>query len=309
MSKPEPQMVCMTDHFFALELRDRIERGSPLAPEEWQFPRAAARQAGTRLTGRWVPGGMALSAPSWQLADLREEHRPRRSPTIYRAVATDYTLSANGNAAGNGKTLTGYFSVFDRWTEISSAVEGHFYEKIRPGAFSKTLKERGNRIPVMFSHGADPVIGLQILGRVRDIAEDTNGVRYEVDLFDGLPQLLLEGLRAGSYGASFRAKLIKDQFDPRPGRSSHNPAGLPESIVTELSLREFGPVATPAYADTSAEIRSVTDEYAGGARVAADQRTTRPDPKPSWLLGDDEEPYWQLTNRKDQHALTSARTT
>jgi hypothetical protein len=37
MNKPEPQMFCTTDHFFALELRDRIERGSPLAPEEWQF--------------------------------------------------------------------------------------------------------------------------------------------------------------------------------------------------------------------------------------------------------------------------------
>ena len=37
MSKPEPQMFCMTDHFVVLELRDRIERGSPLAPEEWQY--------------------------------------------------------------------------------------------------------------------------------------------------------------------------------------------------------------------------------------------------------------------------------
>jgi hypothetical protein len=37
MSKPEPQMVCTTDHFFVLELRDRIEQGSPLAPEEWEY--------------------------------------------------------------------------------------------------------------------------------------------------------------------------------------------------------------------------------------------------------------------------------
>jgi hypothetical protein len=37
MSKPEPQMVCLTDHFVVLSLRDRLERGSPLAPEEWQY--------------------------------------------------------------------------------------------------------------------------------------------------------------------------------------------------------------------------------------------------------------------------------
>lgn len=160
----------------------------------------------------------------------------------------------------------------------------------------------------MFSHGQDPVIGLQVLGSVRDISEDGNGVRYTVDLFSGLPELLLEGLRAGIYGASFRAKLVKDNFDPRPGRSSHNPAGLPESIVTELQLREFGPVATPAYVDTSAEIRSLNDQYMPKVRVAATVPTTRPaEPRPPWWLGDDdEEPYWKL-QREERHAVASAR--
>jgi hypothetical protein len=117
----------------------------------------------------------------------------------------------------------------------------------------------------------------------------------------------MEGLRAGTYGASFRAKLVKDKFNPKPGRSARNPEGIPESTVTELQLREFGPVALPAYGDTTAEIRSVTDVYVPQVRVAADPRTTRPDSKPSWLLGDEEEPYW-LLKRKDRHALASSRT-
>jgi HK97 family phage prohead protease len=251
------------------------------------------------------------AAPAWKLGDREERdlriERPAR--TLYRAVAADYSLSASGNAAGNGKTLTGYFSVFSRWTEISSAVEGHFMEMIQPGAFKKTLQERGNRIPVMFSHGHDPVIGLQILGAVRDIAEDANGVRYEVSLFDGLPQLLLEGLRAGSYGASFRAKLVRDRFTARPGKSSHNPTGLPESVVTELNLREFGPVATPAYADTTAEIRSLTDQYMPQVRVAETVAKTRPvESKPPWYLeqDDDELPSWHLSSRKERYGLASA---
>jgi hypothetical protein len=33
----EPRMACLTDHFVLIGLRERIERGSPLAPEEWQF--------------------------------------------------------------------------------------------------------------------------------------------------------------------------------------------------------------------------------------------------------------------------------
>jgi HK97 family phage prohead protease len=260
---------------------------------------------------------------TWQLGE-REEQRPKRSPVLYRSVAADYKLSSNGQPATDGMTLSGFFAVYDKWTQISSAVEGNFYEKIQRGAFKKSIRERGNRIPVMFSHGHDPVLGLQVLGRVRDIGEDANGVRYEVDLFDGLPQLLLEGLRAGAYGASFRAKLVKDRYTARPGRSEHNPTGLPESVVTELALSEFGPVAQPAYRDTSAEIRSVTDQYAprvhmggyaegqaaprspGGSSVAKPQRAL-PEPLPSWHLGSEpSEPYW-LLNRKEHRGLTPAR--
>jgi HK97 family phage prohead protease len=244
---------------------------------------------------------------SFLLADLREEQRPKRSPVLYRSVAADYSLSENGNAASDGRTLTGHFVVFDRWTEIDSAVEGHFMERIQPGAFAKTIRESGRKVQVMFNHGRDPQLGLMTLGRVRDLAEDDRGVKYVVDLFAGLPELLMEGLRAGTYGASFRAKLMKDGFDPRPGKSSHNPAGIPESVVKELSLREFGPTAMPAYGDTTAEVRSVTDVYVPQVRVAATAHQHEPD-RPYWQLGDDDEPYWKL-QRKERHGLASARET
>jgi HK97 family phage prohead protease len=252
-----------------------------------------------------------VSEPSWRLADLREEQPSKRSPVLYRSVAADYSLSENGNAANDGRTLTGHFAVFNRWTEIQSAIEGHFMERISPGAFRKTIQESGRKVQVLFSHGRDPQLGLMTLGRVRELAEDERGVRYTVDLFAGLPQLLLEGLRAGTYGASFRAKLVKDRFHPKPGRSARNPEGIPESTVTELQLREFGPVALPAYGDTTAEIRSVTDVYVPQVRVAAAQNrfdpSELPDPKPDWYLGDLREPHWKL-KRKDRHALASSRT-
>jgi HK97 family phage prohead protease len=253
------------------------------------------------------------SAPSWQLGEERRAASAAQSatrPAMYRAVAADsYSISSNGNAAGEGMTLTGRFAVYGVWNEINSATEGHFVERIQAGSFSKSIKERGARIPVMFSHGRDPVVGLQILGSVRELVEDRHGVRYTVDLYDGLPQLLLEGLRRGSYGASFRARPVKEQFTARPGRSPHNPTGLPESVVTELALSEFGPTSLPAYTDTTAEVRSVTDQYTPGVRLAAEVPKTQralPEPLPSWQLGADEpEPYWKL-NRKDQHGLTSA---
>jgi hypothetical protein len=111
-----------------------------------------------------------------------------------------------------------------------------------------------------------------------------------------------------AYGASFRAKLIKARDDPMPRRSDYNPSRLPESVVTELQLREFGPTLLPAYAETSAGIRSLSDDFMPTvvrkrAIVPAYSATVLP----AWQLqGRDAEtePYWQLTNRKDEcHAL------
>lgn len=55
------------------------------------------------------------AAPSYL---LRPQAPPRSTPvdrparTLYRAVAADtYSVSSNGNTAGNGQTLTGYFAV------------------------------------------------------------------------------------------------------------------------------------------------------------------------------------------------------
>ena len=117
---------------------------------------------------------------AWQLSDLRDDLRPQSRRTLVRAVPADsYTISSNGTSPENGKTLSGRFAVFDTWAEVNSLTEGHFVEKIQRGAFAKTIRERGTRIPIMFSHGKDPVVGLQVLGQVRDLHEDAQGVAYE----------------------------------------------------------------------------------------------------------------------------------
>jgi hypothetical protein len=37
VNENEPRVISMTDHFLMLSLRERLERGSPLAEEEWRF--------------------------------------------------------------------------------------------------------------------------------------------------------------------------------------------------------------------------------------------------------------------------------
>ena len=160
-------------------------------------------------------------------------------------------------------TMSGHFAVFNRWTEINSTWEGHFMERLAPGAFTRAIKNNLARVKVLFQHGQDPQIGDKPLGPITDIREDgDHGVYYEVPLLDtSYNRDLLPGLRANLYGASFRFQSVKEDFerDAKPGPD--NPDGLPERTIREVELFEFGPVTWPAYADATAGVRSMTDDY------------------------------------------------
>jgi len=155
--------------------------------------------------------------------------------------------------------LVGHFAVFDAWTRISSSMEGTFMERVAPGAFRKTFRE--NIPKVLFQHGKDPELGDKVIGAVASLTEDERGAAYEVDLFDGLPPLVLAGLRGNAYGASFRFSVVKEDWIDKPTRSMHNPDGLPERTIREARVPEFGPVTFPAYLDATAGVRSLTDLY------------------------------------------------
>jgi HK97 family phage major capsid protein/HK97 family phage prohead protease len=186
---------------------------------------------------------------------------------LVRAVfPADLELRDNGDAT---PTLHGHFAVFNTFTEIKSMFEGNFLERIAPGAFSKTIKENAANMRVLFQHGRDPQIGDKVLGVPSVLEEDSVGARYEVPLFDTTYNRDLEpGLRAGAYGASFRFQVVKEEIDQEPKRSDHNPDGLPERTIQEARVMEFGPVTFPAYADATAGVRSLTDDFLPGGRFA-----------------------------------------
>jgi HK97 family phage prohead protease len=156
--------------------------------------------------------------------------------------------------------LRGHFAIFDQWTRIDSLREGKFLERIAPGAFKKTINERREHVRVLLNHGFDPELGDRPLGPLEELREDSVGGRYEVPLLDGVPELVVSGLRAGLYGASFRFEAIREDYTHRPGRSAHNPEGLPERTLREVRLHELGPVTFPAYAGATASVRSACGE-------------------------------------------------
>ena len=159
----------------------------------------------------------------------------------------------------DGLTLAGHFAVFGEWTEINSRYEGRFMERVAPGAFRKTFAENRKNMRVLYQHGKDPQLGEMVLGPIADLREDKRGAYYEVPLLQGVPELLVSGLREGLYGSSFRFRAMKEERQQSTEPSDYNPEALPERTITEAKVMEFGPVTFPAYEGATACLRSVTD--------------------------------------------------
>lgn len=160
----------------------------------------------------------------------------------------EFRASNNTDSASLG-TLEGYAAVFNNDTLIDSW-EGTFNERIAPGAFTKTLQDRGDKIKVLFNHGFDPSIGDKPLGKPRAMEERSRGLWVEVPLDDtSYNRDLVASLRSGALdGMSFRFSVVREEID--------DSADIPLRTLREVKLYEFGPVTFPAYEATTAGVRA-----------------------------------------------------
>lgn len=165
---------------------------------------------------------------------------------------------AGASAATEMPFVSGHFARFGAWTEISSAWEGRFLERIAPGAFARTIKEDRPHIRLLFQHGQDPLLGARPIASLDGLGEDATGGWYFGKLFPDTiaSRELLPLLRAGVLGSSFRFKVDRERVDAKPLRSDRNPERLPERTITEVTLFELGPVVFPAYPTTTAGVSS-----------------------------------------------------
>jgi phage head maturation protease len=201
-----------------------------------------------------------VSAPAWYLEEGKpawylhpQEPRIKQPKAqIFRTVPPAPELIER--TASEGAILDMKFALFNRWAEIDSPVEGHFMERIAAGAFAKTVRENFSNIRAILSHGKDPSLGQTVLGKIESITEGADGASARINLFRSVPGLLLDGLRAGVYGASFRGDALQSKVVSRPKRSDHNPKGLPEITRLEIRLRDVGPTPFAAYSETSSTI-------------------------------------------------------
>lgn len=178
---------------------------------------------------------------------------------LIRARFHDAEVRADGN------TLVGYAAVFDSPTEIHSW-EGDFTETIAPGAFKRTLAQRGDRVVAQFDHGMGEYslpIGVPTVLR-----EDDHGLYVEVELDQDpwVQDTLKPKLGRSINGMSFRFSVTDDDW---------NKAG-DERTIRSVKLSEVGPVTFPAYEATTVGVRS-----AQAFRLWRADQVLDPDPAPS----------------------------
>ncbi len=183
-----------------------------------------------------------------------------------------FSLRDGEGEGDDGNTIDGYGAVFGQPTHIASW-EGEFDEVIRKGAFRKSLRER---TPVMqYDHGRHPLIGSIPLGRWDEIDEDDHGLHVVGRLSDNwLIQPVRDaiagpdGRGGGITGMSFRFSVVSDEWRDKDGKLIKEEelldllwygAGERGPIVRtlkEVKVSEVGPVAWPAYEQTSVGVRS-----------------------------------------------------
>lgn len=146
------------------------------------------------------------------------------------------------------KMLTGYAAVFDS----ASHDLGGFVEFIAPGAFARSLQrsvespQEGN-IFAFWSHRDDQILGSTMSGKLK-LREDEKGLYFELDV-SRFNEMQLGAARDGELRMSFGFYVIEEEIVRVAG-------GLDQRRLVDVELFEVSPVASPAYPDTTAAVRS-----------------------------------------------------
>lgn len=163
-------------------------------------------------------------------------------------------LPAPPPVPSDGAFIAGTFSLFDSWAEVTDR-EGHYMERILPGAFDETIRRDRSRIRILYDHGQDSVLQRRPIAPLDGIGADGQRAWYFGRLFPGTlaSNELAPLLKAGLLGSSFRFSIPAggDSWARSAKRSAYNPLGLPEKTVRSARVVEVGPTPFPVYEGTT----------------------------------------------------------
>jgi uncharacterized protein len=151
---------------------------------------------------------------------------------------------------GQRPRLVGWAAV---WNSRSLDLGG-FVEILRPGAFSRSLRESPD-LRAFVDHDSAMIIGRASAGTL-SVQEDKRGLRVEISPPDTqVGRDVMENVRVGNLdGMSFAFRL----FDSHSGQKWDFKQEPPVREILEASISEVSVVAMPAYPDTAVAVRSLT---------------------------------------------------
>lgn len=173
-------------------------------------------------------------------------------------------------STSDGRTIEGYAATFDAPYKVREA-GATFVERISPGAFAKSLRERGDKVQCLFNHGNDPAIGKLPVGLWTELTEDSHGLRVFGRLLD-TPQA--ESVRVAiAAGAIDKMSVMFQVVDElwrdratgerlteqqlsRALSNSHDGEPTVLRDIKAVRLLECGPVTFPASESTSVGVRA-----------------------------------------------------
>jgi len=144
--------------------------------------------------------------------------------------------------------IIGHAAVFNQWSEDL----GGFREKIRPGAFKKTLKESDVR--ALFNHDSNYVLGRNKSGTL-GLSEDDTGLAIEIDPPDTTwaNDLKVSMKRGDVNQMSFGFQTVKDEWN-------NEDKDKIERELVEVKLFDVSVVTYPAYPQTNAQVRAMVQQ-------------------------------------------------
>ena len=149
-------------------------------------------------------------------------------------------------AEGDGNTFVGYAAKFNVPSEPLP-----FIERIAPGAFGKSLRQRSKDVRLYVNHNSDMVLASKKSGTLR-LMEDEVGLRVEADLPDTQAARDLRALMTAGV-----VSTMSFGFTVPRGGDKWSGDGM-ERTLTGINLHEVSVVTGfPAYPQTTAAVRSM----------------------------------------------------
>jgi len=149
-------------------------------------------------------------------------------------------------AEGDGNTFVGYAAKFNVPSEPLP-----FIERIAPGAFGKSLRQRSKDVRLYVNHNSDMVLASKKSGTLR-LMEDEVGLRVEADLPDTTAARDLRALMQAGV-----VSTMSFGFTVPRGGDKWSGDGM-ERTLNGINLHEVSVVTGfPAYPQTTAAVRSM----------------------------------------------------